>query len=213
MTLRRVESVGARVVNDVGGSCGNGLLIEDSTFRRGSTTTSQDWPAIGTGGYTARNVLVDGVSEGMRVGGNSANCGPVAIHDSYIFIDAPDTCGDWHGDGIQGYDGVEVIVRDTTIVMNERRNCTGTAAFFYPSGQGNSSVDIDGLLVAGGGYPFRNGMPGKVRNLSVVANSWGYGPVDVKCSVLTEWQAQVVTVDAAGSVTPVRQASCTGIGN
>ena len=126
---------------------------------------------------------------------------------------SPDSCSDWHGDGLQGYGGDKVIVRNSTFVMSVVGDCYGTAPFFYPKNQGNTSVDIDGMLVSGGGYPFRNGMPGTVKNLNVVDGSWVYGPVDVNCSALSAWQAQTVKLASDGSTTPVRSISCTGQGN
>ena len=51
-----------------------------------------------------------------------------------------------------------------------------------PTSQGNTSATIDRLLVAGGGYPFRMGVPGSVRGLRIVDGSWEYGPINVGCS-------------------------------
>ncbi|WP_160132943.1 DUF4082 domain-containing protein [Microbacterium sp. SLBN-146] len=213
VTLRRIDAVGSRVSNGHGASCVSGLTVQDSDFTKNGTSRSSDQPVIGHGGYTARNVMIDGVPEGLRVGGSDINCGPVAVYDSYVRVVSPDICDDWHGDALQGYGGSHVTIRNSTMLMAVERNCWGTAPFFYPHSQGNTSVDIDGLLVGGGGYPFRNGMPGPIKNLNVVNNSWVYGPVDVRCSVVQGWQANVVTVNAQGVVTPVRPIACTGQGN
>ncbi len=211
VTLRRIESLGANVLNDDFSVCKNGLVIEDSNFLGGSAeTTDHDLAAIGTGGYTMRRVVVDDVPEGLRVGGRSMGCGPVVVEDSYIRVVPPDVCNDWHGDGIQGYDGDHLTVRRATVILVETNGCFGTAPFFYPEDQGNTSIDVDGLLVEGGGYPFRNGMPGTVQNLAIVDGSWGYGPRDVQCSLVTAWQANIVTVDADGQPVPVRPISCRG---
>jgi len=212
VTLRRIHAVGAIIVNDYDNVCKNGLLIEDSSFVPSGPTSDAHGQVIGPGGYTARNVLIDGVPEALRVSGKSYGCTAVHIENSFIRIAAPDACGDWHGDGIQGYDGPPLVVRQTTLLMEERPGCYGTAPFFYPSGQGNTSVDIDGLIVSGGGYSFRNGMPGSVKNLHVLED-WGYGAVDVNCSVLSTWQAQVATLSAAGQPVPVRPIQCSGVGN
>ncbi|MFD2797237.1 hypothetical protein ACFS27_27005 [Promicromonospora vindobonensis] len=210
VTLRRVHAVGAKVVNDAGDTCGSGLVVEESLFVAGSAPTHDtDLPVIGNGGFTVRDVVIDGVPEGIRVG--AKQCGDVVVEDSFVRITPPDVCPDWHGDGIQGYGGGSVTVRRTWIIMREREDCSGTAPFFYPSGQGNTSLTIDGLLVEGGGYPFRAGTPGTVRDLQVVRDSWGYGPVDVLCSALTSWQAHVVTV-SDGLTTPGAAIECTGSG-
>ncbi len=55
-----------------------------------------------------------------------------------------------------------MTLRNTTLDL-DITGCGGTAPFFYPSGQDNTSVDIDGLLVKGGGAPFRLGTPGRCR--------------------------------------------------
>lgn len=200
VTLRRVHAVNTTVANDVNGSCGSGLVVEQSSFVRTAPSTETDVPVIGNGGFTARNVMIDGAPEGIRVG--SKHCGGVTVERSYIRIVPPQACEDWHGDGIQGHNGGPVVVRRTTIVLEERADCPGNAPFFYPEGQDNTSLDIDGLLVSGGGYPFRAGAPGTVRHLQVVEGTWGYGPVDVLCDLVTVRQAAVVTV-SDGRTTPV----------
>ena len=205
VTLRRVELVGSRITNTTGDGCATGMVIEESDIVAGVGVMS----VVGAGSYSVRNVAIDGVSEGLRVGGVSSGCGAVTVDQTYIRIVSPTPCGDWHGDGIQGYDGGRLTVRDTTIVFDERPDCGGTAPFFYPDNQGNSGpVDIDGLLVQGGGYPFRLGMPGVVRNLAVVDGSWGYHPIEVNCTLVTEWQAQIVTLDRSGQPRPVRPLAC-----
>jgi hypothetical protein len=163
--------------------------------------------AVGTGGYTARGVEINGLPEGFRVGGNHSGCGPVVIEDSFARVVRPDVCGDWHGDGIQGYDGSQLTVRSTTLLLIED-GCGGTAPFFYPDRQGNDSVDIDGLLVSGGGASFRLGTPGTVSNLFVEEDSWYYFPVDVLCSRLAHWEATIATVTSSGAVEPVRSQPC-----
>ncbi|MFE7505994.1 hypothetical protein [Promicromonospora sp. NPDC057488] len=211
VTLRRVQAVGSRVVNDNGPVCGSGLVVEQSEFVRSSRrTTDGDLQVIGNGGFTVRDVVIDGVPEGIRVG--AAQCGDVVVEDTFIRVVPPDDCGDWHGDGIQGYGGGALTVKNTRIIMRETADCYGTAPFFYPSGQGNTSLTVDGLLVEGGGYAFRAGTPGSVRNLQVVGDTWGYGPVDVLCSALSDWQAHTVTVGDGGT-RPVDPIACAGSGN
>jgi hypothetical protein len=211
VTVRRVEVQGGQINNVPGSTCRNGLVLEDVSVIRsfGQVTTSGDAPAVETGGYTARRVKIDGLPEGFRAGGKGAfGCGPVTIEDSFARVRYPDQCGDWHGDGIQGFDGPAVAVRNVTLDFVESSTCGGTAPFFYPYGNGNTSVDIDGLLVKGGGFPFREGMPGAVKGLKIVSGSWSYGPIDVKCSVVTSWQADIVTMTANYQPTAVRAQPC-----
>lgn len=209
VTLERVHGVGARVNNYSDGHCGTGLVVEDSTFSRGALGTGNTGtPVIGLGGYTVRNVLVDGAPEGLRVGAKES-CGGAVVENSYIRITPPDVCSDWHGDGIQGYDGGRLNVRNSVIEFISR-GCTGTAAFFYPDEQGNTSVDVQDLLVIGGGYPFRLGTPGSVTRLGVADQSWGYAPVDVSsCSTLSKWSAHVVSIAPNGKRSIERSIPCT----
>ena len=210
--VRRVEIQGGRIDNSPGSVCRNGLVVENSSILRapGQITRATDAPALQHGGYTARGVEVLGLPEAFRVGGaTSLGCGPVTLENSFAKVVSPDVCGDWHGDGVQGYDGAAVTIRNVTVDMTELAGCSGTAPFFYPRNQGNTSVYIDRLLLKGGGFVFRNGMPGTVRGLKVVDGSWGYGPIDVRCSVVTAWEAQIVKVDTNYQVTSsVRTQAC-----
>lgn len=208
VTIRRVMLQGGRIDLSPGTAC-NQTRIEQTTIRRptGTVTDADQEGRITPGGWTVDRVHLDGVPEGLRAGGK-ATCGPNSISNSFVRIQAPDVCADWHGDGIQGYDGGAVTVRNVVIDFQERGSCGGTAPFFYPRNQGNTSVDVDRLIVRGGGFSFRNGMPGRVVNLHVVDGSWGFGPVDVRCSVLTAWQASISRVDASWTPTVVRAQPC-----
>lgn len=198
VTVRRVEIQSGRINNEPRSRCYNGLVVEDVSLipAPGRHTSATDQPAIGPGGYTARRVKIDGLAEGFRVGGRSHGCGPVTIENSFARVLSPRPCGDWHGDGIQGYDGAALQVHNVTLDLVEVTGCAGNAPFFYPHSQGNQSVDIEGLLVKAGGYPFRLGMPGSVRGLRIVAGSWGYRPIDVRCSIIRAWDAKVVMIDS-----------------
>jgi hypothetical protein len=209
--VRRVELRGGDIVNSFGSTCSNGLVLENVSIVRGpgQVTTTQDQAAIREGGYTARRVKIDGRPEGFRVGGRHEGCRQVVIEDSFVRATPPDVCNDWHGDALQGYDGSHLIVRNVTLQLVNIPTCGGTAPFFYPHSQENTSVDIHRLLVMGGGYPFRLGMRGPVRGLRIVSNSWEYGPIDVKCSVVTAWEAQIVLINAGFLPTRiVRQQPC-----
>lgn len=207
VTVRRVEVVGGSIDNFRGPSCKNGLVIKDTTVRASGATNDNGYPAIGAGGYRADNVLIDGMAEGFRVGGKGSGCGPVTIANSYAFVTSPTVCGDWHGDTLQGYDGGALTLRSSVLILEEKRGCGGTAPFFYPDSQGNTSVDISGLIVQGGGYSFRLGTSGTVQGLYIV-DDWGYGPIDVRCGLVSSWSAQIATLDANGQPVPVRNQSC-----
>jgi hypothetical protein len=195
VTVRRVHVQGGII--DIG--CRSGILIEDSTVAGPAGGASGG--AIGYGGYTARRVEITQIDEGFRVGCSA----PVVIENSFVRIVPPSPCGDWHGDGLQGYNGGPLTIRNTTIDFNTG-SCGGTSAFFFPDGDGNRPpVNIDGLLVKGGGYPFRNGQDGFVRGLRIVNNSWSYGPMQVKCQHYGagDWEAAIVTIDSNYRVTSV----------
>ncbi|GAB3254523.1 hypothetical protein [Nocardioides dilutus] len=208
VTVRRVDVVNGSIDNLPGSTCANGLVVMDSNIRTGRDLSNSGSPAIGVGGYVADNVLITDSTEGFRVGGRSYGCGAVTITNSYAHIESPIGCGDWHGDGIQGYDGAAVTVKNTVLWLDESSGCGGTAPFFYPAGQGNTSATIDGLIVRDGGYPFRMTMPGSVKNLNIVTG-WGYGPIEVNCGLLTSWTAQIVTLDSAGQPVKVADQPCT----
>lgn len=211
VTLRRVEIVGGRIVNDYGTECSNGLRIEDSSILRGDNDPEN--PVIEAGGYTLRRVKIDGPSEGIRVGEKGLGCGPVDVEDSWVQVDPPDNCVadnvDWHGDGLQGYQGSALTIRNSYLRLAEVKGCSGTAAFFYPD-QGNTSVTVDHVLVSGGGYVFRLGTPGSVTGLKVVDDSWDFGPVDVANCGVVSWGAgnEIVEVNTDGSLTSVGSLGC-----
>ena len=208
VTVKRVDVVGGQINNWAGSSCQSGLKVRRTTIRRApGQTTSGDEPALNAGGYHAYRVRIDGLPEGFRVGGKD-ECGPVAIVRSYATVVSPDECDDWHGDALQGYDGASLTVRMSRLELVERGDCGGTAPFFYPGGQGNTRVDIDGLIVQGGGFSFRLGTPGRVRNLKVVRNEFHYGPIDVKCSALDEWDADIVRLNPEGQPVTLRRQRC-----
>lgn len=208
VTVLRVEVLGGSIDNWAGSTCHTGLRIRRSTVARApGQVTSGDFPAIQAGGYHASRVRIDGLPEGFRVGGKD-ECGAVVIRKSYARVVSPDECGDWHGDGVQGYDGGRLTVRDSRLDLVEAPGCGGTAPFFYPSGQGNTAVDIDGLIVQGGGYAFRLGTSGRVVDLNIVQGSYYYGPLSVLCSAISEWQADIVTLDERGQPRRVRQQRC-----
>lgn len=193
VTIRRVKLQGGMINNYQGSTCSNGLTIEDTTIEPapGQNSSTETEGVVSYGGYTARRVQIWRRAEGFRVGGKPA-CGPVRIENSFAKIVIPDGRCDLHSDGIQGYGGDAVTVVNTTVDFVDA-SC-GTAPFFVPKNQGNTSATIQGLLVLGGGYPFRMGVPGTVSGLKIVNKSWGYGPIDVDCSAVSSWDASIVTI-------------------
>lgn len=209
VTIRRVELLGGQIMNVPGSECRNGLIIEDTTLRRPNPTKLDgEDSAIGIGGYTARRVEMVDVTEGFRVGGRSMGCTRTKIVNSWVRVTYPDTCHDWHGDGIQGFDGPRLVVRKTRITMVEGEDCGGTAPFFWPHDQGNLPARVNGLLVSGGGAPFRITTPGSVRGLRIVNKSWFYFPMDVRCSVMRDWEAKIVRLNRAGQPVVVKNLPC-----
>jgi hypothetical protein len=209
VTLRRVEVVGGWIGNWPGQTCTKGLLMQQvSVVRAPGQNTAGLGAAISTGGYTADRVKIDGFPEGFRVGGKPQGCGPVVVRDSYARVTPPDDCAsvDWHGDSLQGWQGNALTVRNSVLILEGTRTCTGTSPFFYPD-QGNTSVDIDGLLVQGGGYSFRLGTRGSVRNLEIVADSYWFGPLTASCGLISTWDARLVRIVDGKTVT-VRKLAC-----
>lgn len=219
VTVRRVEFRGGLISNNNGG-CFPGLLLEDvSMVAPDHAGGNFQEGAISYGGYTARRVKITGRSEGFRVSG----CGPVTIKDSFVKITPPEPCGDWHGDGIQGYYGDGLTVRNVTVDMSDHTtnnggDCFGTSPFFYDGSSQNGNkgpVTVDRLMVEGMGFPFRLGVSGSVSGLKIVAGSWVYGPVDVNCpAVLPNWNAHIVKIASKYKVAKtVRSQRCTGTGD
>jgi hypothetical protein len=247
VTGENVTIRGVRFINGAGIStvrndwCAVNTVIEDSSF----SADGADWLASGLdatveeGGYTLKRVYMDGVYEAVRVGGQGNDnwpCGDVAIEKSYIRVSYPPNCmttpeWDWHGDGLQFYDGQYSSVKDTVILMDGASGaseCFGTAPYFLAdqcntgrngsppwttvecstrqpwynntlAAHGGVIADVDGLLVAGGSYPFRTYMPTKVKDLYVKNNDWVYGPIDVACvDVTAGWTAHLATIDGNG---------------
>ena len=207
--IRRVKLQGGWINNEPGSVChSNGLTIEDTTIEPppGETATKEFEGVVSYGGYTARRVQIWQRSEGFRVSSKEAGCGPVRIEDSFVKIVDNDDCV-LHADGIQGYGGGALTVVNTTV--DGRGIECGTAPFYYPHSQGNTRADVNRLLVMGAGYSFRDGMPGSVRGLKIVNHSWIFGPIDVRCSVISSWQADIVNIDANYRVTrTVRPQRC-----
>jgi Bacterial TSP3 repeat len=213
VTVRNVKFSGSgQIIGDNGTNpnCSTGVLIENVSFEYPGGYDPSGTPVIQWIGATVRHVEVQpGRSEGIFVGGKDQGCGPMTIEHTLIKIADGRDC-DLHADGIQGYGGDAVIIRNV-VADSSLANC-GTAPFFYPHSQGNTSADIDGLLVIGGTYSFRLGMPGKVRNLRIgdappgpygSGHSWAYGPIDVRCSAVSEWSANIVNYDANYNTTGV----------
>jgi len=194
VTIRRVKLQGGRIQNRPGSTCRNGMVIEDSTIEPppGRPYSIESEGVVGYGGYTARRVEIWRRSEGFRDGGRSAGCGPVTIEDSFAKIVLPASHCEEHADGIQGFDGPPLTVVNTTIDFTEA--ACGNAPFFVSEGQGNTRATIKGLLVIGGGIPFRLGVPGSVAGLKIADRSWHYAPVHVQCALVKPWDAHIVTV-------------------
>lgn len=197
VTIRRVQLQGGRITNYAGPRCQERMTIEDTTIEPppGRAFSVDSEGVIDAAGYSARRVKIWRRSEGFRLTGSGLpGCGPIRIRDSFVKIVIPPGRCDLHADGIQGYGGPPASVVNTTIDF--RQAACGTAPFFVPKDQGNTSVTVKRLLVMGGGYPFRLGVAGKVSGLKIVDRSWVFGPIDVACSLVTGWDARIVTITA-----------------
>lgn len=206
VVLERVRVTGGGIINADGIRCYNGTILRQVEVIQGATHSNAGADGvIGPGGYIADRVKIDDRVEGFRVGAHGdQGCQTTTITNSFVHITPPQPCGDWHGDGIQVYDGPPLIARNVTLYLDEIGGCGGTAPYFQAGAEfGNAPPDIDGMLVRGGGYSFRLLMAGSVKNLHVVDGSWFYGPVDVICSALTAWSADVVRIDANWQTTAV----------
>jgi hypothetical protein len=192
-----------------------GVVIQDTTFDRLDPESNGGEGVVSYCGYTAVRVAILDRNEGFRESGCDAGT-VTTIRDSFVRITPPDGCTDWHGDGIQGYQGTNLHVENVTIDFHETASCGGTSPFFYNGGSGgspNGHAYVNRLLLKGGGYSFRMGTPGSVQGLKIVNSSWRYGPIDITdagCGAISPWDAQIVNVDANWRVTgTVRNLNCT----
>ena len=115
-----------------------------------------------------------------------------------------------HSDAIQAYyaTGTNVIHNVTLLLETE----CGTSPLFIPYGPGGAgsgnppintgTYDLDRVLVGGiSGYSFRLQVASTATNIKIVDGSWLYGPIDNRCSVISAWDADIVTVDSAYRIT------------
>lgn len=206
--VRRVELQGGSIHTS-----DPGVVIEDTTIDRLAPETNDGGGVIGDCGYTAVRVAILDRNEGFRESGCDGRA--TTIQDSFVRITPPSPCGDWHGDGIQGYMGTNLHVSNVTIDFHETSSCQATSPFFYVGGSGGSPdghAYINRLLLKGGGYSFRMGTPGSVQGLKIVNDSWRFGPIlisDAGCGAISPWEAQIVNADANWRVTgTVRTVRC-----
>jgi hypothetical protein len=199
VTVRRVEFQGGVITNQFGAApanCGTGLLVKDATFKQiPGRFEPSDYPAIGEGGYTARRVEIRHRGEGFRL----SDCGRVRIEDSFALIkganEGTPACNAVHSDGVQAVAGRGATLTNNTLIFET--SC-GTSPYFVVNPPVNPGVyNVHHLLVSGGGYVFRQQVPGSVTGLRIVNKSWVYGPISNACSKIRAWRAKLVTINSA----------------
>lgn len=207
VTIRRVNLQGGVIMNQVN-SCATGLRVEDTTIEPspGQPYTPDAGAVIGEGGYTARRIEIWKRGEGFR----ASDCGRIRVEDSFTYIlgDTADCGRDLHSDGAQAFHARGSTFVNNTIIFG---NDCGTSPYFMGHGSKNPNIptintgvyNVDRLLVSGGGYVFRQQVPGSVTGLRIVNRSWVYGPIDNRCSVISPWEAKIVNVDSSYRVTGV----------
>ena len=212
VTVRRVEFQGGLISNDHNG-CHPGMLLEQVSMVA-PDHAGRKFP----GGGDLLRRLYGPQGEDHRPLGGLPGLGLWPGDDRGLLRQdrPPVPCGDWHGDGIQGYFGLGVAVHNVTIDMRTT-GCGGTSPFFYdglPHNGNKGPVIVDRLLVMGQGFPFRLGVPGSVSGLNIVDGSWQYGPIDVDCSAVSNWNADIVQITSKYKVArTVRSQRCTRTGN
>jgi uncharacterized membrane protein YgcG len=202
VTIKRTRVYG-KIDNFITNTIYGHLTIEDSevVLPPGQTVSDNYESAIGVSNYTCKRCKVVGRAEGWRVGASSyAGAGNVTIEDSYAKLQVTQAqCDavDPHGDGIQGYGGNFATIRHNTI--DQRDDPCPTAPIFIPD-QDNDGANVIDNVLAGGGYSLRlfGGSFPTVTGNKIVANTWGYGPIDVDCGVIGTWSGNaVITFDFA----------------
>lgn len=210
--VRRVDFQGGFITNQFGTApqnCGHNLLVEDTTFEpvAGQQFVANDFPRIGEGSYTARRVEMLNVGEGFR----ASDCGQTNVYDSFALIQGASgpgpACNALHSDGIQAFFGRSADIRNDSFIFGAQ---CGTAPIWIPGNQGNTGTyTVNHVLVSGSGFTTRIGVPASVQGLKIVNNSWVFGPIDVKCSVVNPWEAKIVNISSDFAVTgTVRDQPC-----
>ena len=205
VTIRNTRVYG-RIDNFVTNTVYGPMLIEDSevVLPTGQTVSDNYESAIGVANFTCVRCKVTGRAEAWRVGASSyPGAGPVTIKDSYAKLQVTQAqCDavDPHGDGIQGYGGNFATIQHNTI--DQRDDPCPTAPIFIPD-QDNEGANVTDNLLAGGGYSLRlwGGNFPTVTGNKIVNATYGYGPVDVDCSLIGTWSGNArVTYDWAAGV-------------
>lgn len=187
VTLRRVEVIGGVIDNEESSFCFNGLVLEDVTVRNSVASNG----AVTPGGYTANRVALVDVGEGFRFGGRSdAGCFDTFVSNSYVRLRKPASvsCGNWHGDAIQGFDAPRATVTNTTLDARHRMDCS-TAGVFYGNAEanGNAPLTVRRLLIFGG-IAYRPDTPHNTEGLRIVeGTTTDYLGGDFTCERATRW--------------------------
>jgi uncharacterized membrane protein YgcG len=212
VTIKKTRAYGG-IDNFVTNTVYGHMVIEDSevVLPPGQTESWDYGHVFGTSNFTCRRCKVVDRAEGWRVGASGfSGAGPVTIEHSYARLkvtQAQCNADDPHGDGIQGYGGMFATIHHNTI--DQRADPCPTAPIFIPD-QGNAGGNVTDNVVAGGGFSLRltGGSFPNVTGNKVVNNSWGYGPLDVQCSIIGTWNNNAtVNFDwTAGTITSQVQA-------
>ena len=167
VTIRRVELQGGSIDT----ACNGNTVIEDTSIlpRAGQDYGNDVEGVVGYGGYTARRVEIYHRSEGFRASG----CGPVRVEDTWAQITPPQPCGDWHGDGLQGYFGGPITIRNVYLEL-DITGCGGTAPFFVPSpARATPRSTSTGCWSRAAAIPSATAFAGTVSKLKVVEQLMG----------------------------------------
>jgi hypothetical protein len=209
VTIKKTRAYGS-IDNFVTSTIYGPLTIEDSeiVLPPGQTESGNYDFSIGVSNYTCTRCKVVGRAEAWRIGASSyPGNGPVTIKHSYAKLQVtPAQCAadDPHGDGIQGYGANFATIEHNTI--DQRDDPCPTGPLFIPD-QDNAGANVKDNLLAGGGYSMTllGGSFPTVTGNKIAHASYGYGPVDVDCSLIGTWSGNArVNVDwSLGTITGV----------
>ncbi|WP_229068332.1 hypothetical protein [Actinoplanes sp. DH11] len=207
VTIRNTRVYGS-IDNFHGNEIYGHTRIEDTEVVNppGQEYSQNDQYAFGVANYTCLRCKVINRLEGFRVGAaDYSGAGSVLIQDSFAQLAVPPgmcASSDPHGDGLQAYGGPKVTLRHNTI--DQRRDDCPTAPVFIPD-QGNAGGTVVDNVLAGGGYALRltGGKFAAVTGNKIVQGSFAYGPVEISCSLVSEFSGNAtVKYDfATGKVT------------
>jgi hypothetical protein len=180
----------------LGRTAGSTIDVQDSTLRwRPNAASSGEGSGTVQVSASLRLIAlrndISGMPDGIQLAGSNSRIEGNWIHDLPMLGTYPNNT---HNDGIQMYDGANVVIANNRFETGARAPFSNAAIFVQPGG-GNSvsNLVIEGNYLDGGAYSlFMERGQGSTTGVVVRNNVWGpnrlYGPVMSENGVtIAEW--------------------------